>query len=169
MLPAYIANMIPPLVKNQFKFLAIPIDGGRKWKGKPIFGRNKTWRGIVAGVVISTAIFLIQRYLYSFESFRLVSMFDYTTATVWIGILLGFGALFGDSVESFFKRRVGIKSGKPWIPFDQTDFTIGALLLTAIVYFPGWTNAVIIIVVSAFGHVLINNIGYYLKIRDTRL
>ncbi|MBN2112309.1 CDP-archaeol synthase [Candidatus Woesearchaeota archaeon] len=169
MIPAYLANMAPPLAKNILKFMAVPIDRGKEWGGKPILGKNKTWRGIFVGTAVSTLAFLLQKYLYSFESFKAASMIDYSTATIWIGVLLGFGALFGDSVESFFKRRIGIKSGKPWIPFDQTDFTIGALLLTSIVYFPGWANAAIIVIVSAFGHVLINRIGYHLKLRDVKL
>src|SRR6185369_11647711 len=28
--------------------LAVPIDGGRRWRGKRLFGDNKTYRGIVA-------------------------------------------------------------------------------------------------------------------------
>ncbi|KAA0006124.1 MAG: CDP-archaeol synthase, partial [Thermoplasmata archaeon] len=44
-----------------------------------------------------------------------------------------FGALLGDIVESFFKRRVGKERGEDWIPFDQVDFLIGALILCYIV------------------------------------
>jgi CDP-2,3-bis-(O-geranylgeranyl)-sn-glycerol synthase len=168
MLPAYIANMAPPLGKNILKQLAVPIDRGKTWKGKPILGKNKTWRGVFLAVAAGAVVFFIQQYLYRFDSMKAVSLIDYSSAALWIGVLLGFGAIAGDSVESFFKRRRGIKSGKPWIPFDQTDFTIGALALCSIVYFPGWANAAIIVAVSAFGHVLINHIGYYLKLRDVK-
>jgi len=44
-----------------------------------------------------------------------------------------FGALLGDIVESFFKRRKGIERGKDWIPFDQLDFIIGVLFLSFII------------------------------------
>lgn len=170
MIPAYLANMTPPLVKNNFKFLAVPIDSGKTWKGKPLLGKNKTWRGLIAGTFVSTLAFLLQRHLYtSFEIFKSASMIDYSNAAIWIGVMLGFGALAGDAVESFFKRRAGVKSGKPWIPFDQIDFTIGALLFTSVFYFPGWTNAVLIVAISAAGHPLINTIGYYLKLRDVKL
>jgi len=42
------------------------------------------------------------------------------------------GALLGDIVESFFKRRMGKERGEDWIPFDQLDFVVGALLLSFI-------------------------------------
>ena len=168
MVPAYFANMAPPLGKGILKKIAVPIDMGKKWKGKPVLGKNKTWRGVILAVVAGAVFFLLQRYLYQFGSFKSVSLIDYSSASILIGVLLGFGAIFGDSVESFFKRRRGIGSGKPWIPFDQTDFTIGALLFASTLYFPGWVNAVVIVVLSAVGHILINRIGYLLKIRDVK-
>jgi CDP-2,3-bis-(O-geranylgeranyl)-sn-glycerol synthase len=82
--------------------------------------------------------------------------------------LLGFGALAGDSIKSFFKRRVGVKPGKRWFPFDQIDFVIGALAFASIVYFPGWKNALIILLISLAGHVLVNHSAYYLKIRGEK-
>jgi CDP-2,3-bis-(O-geranylgeranyl)-sn-glycerol synthase len=44
---------------------------------------------------------------------------------------MGFGALFADAVESFFKRRAGIGPGKTWVPFDQIDYIIGGLVFVA--------------------------------------
>ena len=168
MIPAYLANMAPPLGKGRLKFMEIPVDMGKKFRGKPLLGKNKTWRGVFLAVVVGLAVFALQKYLYNFEAMQKISLFDYSTATLWIGVLLGFGAIAGDAVESFFKRRIDVKPGKPWMPFDQTDFTIGALALTAIVYFPGWVNAVIIVAISAIGHILVNHIGYYLKLRDVK-
>ena len=43
---------------------------------------------------------------------------------------LCFGALLGDVIESFFKRRVGKDRGQDWIPFDQLDFLVGALIFS---------------------------------------
>ena len=168
MLPAYLANMAPVIGKKYLKSLAIPIDCGKKWKGKPILGKNKTWRGIILAVAASTIVFLAQQYLHNFSSFKSISIIDYSTAPILIGVLLGLGAIAGDSIESFFKRQLNVKPGKPWRPFDQVDFTIGALLLTAIVYFPGWANAIIIVLISALGHVIINHSAYYLKIRKEK-
>jgi CDP-2,3-bis-(O-geranylgeranyl)-sn-glycerol synthase len=35
----------------------------------------------------------------------------------------------GDALKSLVKRRVGIAPGAPWIPWDQLDFALGALVL----------------------------------------
>jgi CDP-2,3-bis-(O-geranylgeranyl)-sn-glycerol synthase len=37
----------------------------------------------------------------------------------------------GDSVKNFVWRRLRIPPGAPWIPFDQLDFVLGALVLVA--------------------------------------
>ena len=42
------------------------------------------------------------------------------------------GALLGDIIESFFKRRIGKSRGENWIPFDQIDFILGVLFFTFI-------------------------------------
>jgi CDP-2,3-bis-(O-geranylgeranyl)-sn-glycerol synthase len=44
--------MSPVLVRRRFSVLAIPIDGGRTLGGKRIFGDHKTWRGLLAGIVV---------------------------------------------------------------------------------------------------------------------
>jgi len=55
--------------------------------------------------------FYLQVLLYPYVSEY--TFFDYTEVNILIiGFLFGFGALLGDLVESFFKRRIGIESGK---------------------------------------------------------
>lgn len=51
-LPAYTANMAPPLVAKVFPKWNAPIDGGRTdRKGQRILGPGKTWRGVAGGIV----------------------------------------------------------------------------------------------------------------------
>jgi len=61
--------------------------------------------------------------------FAEISLVDYSNWLLF-GFLMGFGALLGDMTKSFFKRRLGYAPGKPFIPFDQLDFVVGALLFT---------------------------------------
>lgn len=167
MLPAYIANMTPVFMRG-YKFLDKPIDGNRKINGKEILGKNKTWRGLIFAVLAAGFVGLFQFYLYPImPSFGLI---DYGNAKIVFlaALLLGFGAILGDLVESFFKRRIGIPSGKPWILFDQMDFVIGALLLVLIVFIPSLEAAIVIIIISPILHVLANLVGYYLKIRSSK-
>jgi CDP-2,3-bis-(O-geranylgeranyl)-sn-glycerol synthase len=54
---------------------------------------------------------------------------DYGSYAILImGLFMGFGALIGDSIKSFFKRQMNIAPGRPWVPFDQLDFVIGGAI-----------------------------------------
>jgi hypothetical protein len=61
-LPAYFANMTPPIAKRLgiFKSLAKPIDFDKKFFGKPIFGSHKTWRGAILAFFVGFLTALIQ-------------------------------------------------------------------------------------------------------------
>jgi CDP-2,3-bis-(O-geranylgeranyl)-sn-glycerol synthase len=135
-LPAYIANGCAALAGG-----GKPIDFGKKYKdGKRILGDGKTWRGLIIGTLfgmiggfgLSVAAKIITPTEYNFISFEKL---DFTGFPLMIPIVFSicFGALLGDIVESFFKRRKGIERGKDWIPFDQLDFIIGVLFLSFII------------------------------------
>ena len=124
--PIYAANTTPVIAaKTKFmEFLNKPVDFNIKFMGKPLFGAHKTIRGFLIGTFCGTFLAVYINYFTGFWPMQ--------TALLY-GFLVSFGSLVGDSIKSFFKRRVGIKPGKDWIPFDQLDYSIGALLLSAIV------------------------------------
>lgn len=171
MLPAYFANMAPVFAQklSVLKFLTKPIDNGQGLKGKPIFGTNKTWRGLVVGIITAIATVWLQYFLYSIQFFQKISLINYFTINLWLlGFLLGFGALFGDLVKSFFKRRINLKPGAPWIPFDQIDFVIGALIFVSFAIRLSWSVVLVVLLVSPILHFLTNQIGFILKIKNTK-
>lgn len=171
MLPAYLANMAPAIFirLGLLKFLDKPMDFGRVVGGKRIFGEHKTWRGLVAGVIVAIFTIFLQQVLVKYPFFKEISILDYKNENLWLlGFLFGFGALVGDAVKSYFKRRVGIKPGQPWIPFDQLDFVLGALLAVSVVYVPGWPVIVAAVLITPVLHILTNFISYALRIRETR-
>jgi CDP-2,3-bis-(O-geranylgeranyl)-sn-glycerol synthase len=88
----------------------------------------------------------------------------------WLGLGLrfGIGAMAGDAIKRFFKRRAGVPSGERWVPFDQIDFIVGALVLVWPVADLSWLDVVTILLVSALGHILVNHIGYWLGVRPAR-
>jgi len=137
MLPAYFANGTPVVI-NRLKILEIPVDFNRTFQGKPIFGKNKTWRGLIFGLLTGLIIFVIQKWLYQFPLFEKISLINYTNYSLALGFLLSFGAIFGDLVKSFFKRRRNLEPGQSWFPFDQLDWILGALAFSAILYLPSW-------------------------------
>ena len=131
-LPAYFANMAPVIFGKLgwFKSLAVPIDQGKKIGGDYIFGSGKTWRGIVSAVILGMIIAAIQAWLYHYDIFRNISLLNYPDKFIIFGASAGLGAILGDLLKSFLKRRVGIKSGKSWPVFDQVDFIFGFFIFT---------------------------------------
>ena len=158
MLPAYFANMAPVIVKKSFKKLAIPVN-------EKIFGKNKTYRGLIFGILFAIIIAFAQYLAYSPLSY--LYFFDYSN---WLelGFLIGSGAVFGDLIKSFFKRMLGYKPGQPFVPFDQIDFVIGALLFVSLVFELTIEMIVTIIITSFILHILVNHAAYYLKIRNEK-
>ena len=134
-LPAGMANMmpIPTAAIPKLKELNTPIDFGKTFRGNRIFGSHKTWRGLAVGIVFSTLTLWLQQLLVIHSSWLQIwtSQVDYAQLpTLVLGPLFAFGALGGDAIESFFKRQIGIPPGNGWFPFDQTDYIIGAAIIS---------------------------------------
>jgi CDP-2,3-bis-(O-geranylgeranyl)-sn-glycerol synthase len=132
-LPAYVANASALLIGG-----GTPIDFGKKLDdNKRILGDGKTWRGLFSGAFIGmTAGFglsVSSKYIAQSE-FAFIKLNDFTGFPLMIPLIFSicFGALCGDIIESFFKRRIGKERGEDWIIFDQLDFIIGALILSYI-------------------------------------
>lgn len=166
MIPAYFANMAPVFVKK-LNFLNYPIDFNKKINKKPILGSHKTWRGlffgVIAGIIMAYTQFLLQRYAF-FES---ISLVDYSSWLA-IGFLLGFGALFGDTIKSFFKRRFNAKPGKRFIPWDEIDYTVGSLFFLSIIYIPSWQIILAALIINLLFHIIANHVAYYLKLSKVK-
>ncbi len=145
-LPAYFANGTPVLISKVFRG-KFPIDFGKKMNdGEPVFGPGKTWPGFIIAIMIGTLVgFLQHRFM--------------------VGFLLSLGALLGDLVKSFFKRRLKIARGKSWPIADQLDFVIGALLLVSVVEVPSLPIVIIVLVLTPLIHLVTNAVAYLLKLK----
>ena len=168
-LPVATANMAPVIFKNQLLALAKPIDGGRLFRGQPLFGDHKTWRGLLVATLTGGVVFLLQWLLTEQFPEQLTNWapFDLTQGPWWFGFLLGFGAIFGDLVKSFFKRRVNIAPGKTWFPFDQIDLIVFPLLMIGFFYPTTSTTIVVTLLLVPVLHVSVNRIGFWLHLKDT--
>ena len=78
---------------------------------------------------------------------------------------MGFGALTGDAIKSFFKRRVNIPPGVSWFPFDQIDYIIGGIALSLFYIQLTFGDYVVLCIVWFLMHPLITFIGYLFKLR----
>jgi len=167
-LPAGIANIFAS-VSRYFPVSGFPIDFNKTWRGKRVLGNNKTWRGAFFGTVFGILTFWLQQYLYQYDFFQKLSLTDYTQLDWLFGFLLASGAIWGDALESFFKRQIDRAPGKPWLPFDQIDYSVGSLALASIIFFPGWSIAIFIVVFGVILHIMFNLLGYLLKIQKNKL
>ena len=121
--PAYCANAAPVIFGG-----GKPMDFGKKFfDGKPFLGAHKTFRGFLAGIIVGTLVGLAQTIIYENILFDYNSQFQYS---ILLGFMLSIGALTGDLIESFIKRRISRSPGSSLPVADQIDFILGAFLFS---------------------------------------
>jgi CDP-2,3-bis-(O-geranylgeranyl)-sn-glycerol synthase len=163
MLPAYFPNPVAALCGG-----GTPIDMGRNFfDGKRVFGNGKTYRGLITGIAAGIGIGLLQIWLSGIYGWEILPVHTFTSIT-----LLSAGALLGDLIKSFFKRRFGKERGAKWPIADQYDLVAGAFLLLLILD-PGWLFAnvtipvfIIILILTPVLHRVVNIIGYHIKVKE---
>jgi len=133
-----------------------PIDAGKKFTdGRPIFGAGKTVQGFLAGLVAGTFVGLLQ-------GIAAGPLPDYLA----LGFLLALGALLGDLLGSFIKRRLDIKRGGAAPGLDQLSFVVVALLAASPLALPSWEIVLTIIIITLPIHLATNFGGYKLGLKS---
>jgi CDP-2,3-bis-(O-geranylgeranyl)-sn-glycerol synthase len=166
-LPAYFANMAPPLLRraNLFNFLDKEVDFGKKFLSQPIFGKHKSWRGVILGISIGLMAVLFQLYLYQFPAAQKISFLNYYQINIFLfGFLISGGAIFGDLLFAFIKRRLKIKPGARFIPFDQTNYVIGAAIFLTPILKIEIITWITLFILTFLLHIIVNRAGYYLRL-----
>lgn len=165
MLPAYIPNNVAVLAGG-----GRPIDGGRTWGGARLLGDGKTWRGTIVG---TAAGFLVALVLNQVRPSALeIVEYALPSFTYAAAISLAFGAMLGDILASFVKRRTGRERGASFPGVDQLDFVVVSLGLSALVatdwFLATFTLPVIvaIFVITPVLHVSTNLIAYALGLKN---
>ncbi len=170
-LPAYFVNMTPPLIRKVglFNFLDKPVDFGRKFKGQPILGKNKSWRGVIFSSIIGILVAGLQLWLYRFSFIKEISFFDYSEINILaFGFLISAGAVFGDLLFAFIKRRLKMEPGQRFIPFDQTNYVIGAALFLTPFLKINTLIWITIFILTFFLHLIFNRVGYLLRLHKNK-
>lgn len=161
-IPAYAANGLAPLSKGNH-----PIDGGRTFRGKPLFGPGKTWEGLIFGTIVAILIAFIMQGTQSNLPWELSPIpLVIVPMTAFMGLFLGLGSMVGDTAGSFVKRRLNLKRGSPAPVLDQDDFVVGALIFAAILFPIKWQWAVLLLIITPIFHLIANIIGYLLKLKN---
>jgi len=168
-LPAWIANSMPVLFGG-----GAPIDRGHVFRdGHRIFGNGKTIRGFIVGVLLGFMTGVGQ-HLAAPHLQPIMEMYVPVTSDM-LSILympipaafcLSVGALIGDLIGSFFKRRIDIKSGNPAPVLDQLGFIIMALILATPFLQPAPIYVIIIVTLTLGIHWISNALGYLLGLKS---
>ncbi len=150
-LPAMTANATPVFIRR-----GRPIDARKTFvDGRRILGDGKTYEGFIVGTYFGITVIL---------AYVIIAG---TISYFYWGIPSVIGALLGDMLGSFIKRRLDIPRGGKAFLLDQLDFffgatigiIIGGVLLDIYVILCG-----LIIIVAL--HVITNRIAYELKLKD---
>ena len=169
-LPAGIANATPVFTMHMpfLKKYNYPIDCYKTYKGIRIFGDHKSWRGLITGILMAIITAYIQQQIYlNTPSLRDMLNFDFGSINPIIyGFLAGFGALMGDAIKSFFKRRTNIKPGNTWFPFDQIDYIIGGIIFLFPYIRLSFFDYVLTFCVWFGMHLISTYVGFLLKLKD---
>ncbi len=165
-LPAYLSNMSPVVVRPWFSALAVPIDGKKTFRGKRLLGDHKTWRGLIAGIIVGAMTYELQRFASEAGVASDLALIDYGAHPLLPGILMGLGAGVGDSVKSFFKRRIDIEPGASWPVFDQLDFFFGAYLFVLPIAAPPMIPMLASLPIIFLGNLFSEVVGYWLGFKD---
>jgi CDP-2,3-bis-(O-geranylgeranyl)-sn-glycerol synthase len=163
MLPAYVPNPVAALLGG-----GTPVDFGRNYSdGSRIFGDGKTFRGLLTGILAGIVTGLILIWLDG--RFPAAGLPHHTLLSV---ALLATGALLGDLVKSFFKRRFRKERGSKWPIADQYDLVAGAFLLL-LIGDPAWLFAtvtlpvfLVILIITPVLHRATNIIGYMFRVKE---
>ncbi len=161
----------PVLTFDWLQSLRRPLDGGRTWRGKRLFGDNKTWRG---ALVMATGVLLATLALWPLDAWRdELPRAVRDAGPLVIGLLLALGTVLAELPNSFLKRRLGIAPGTQrrsptgWALtlVDQADIVLGIYLACLPVWaMPIGTLAAGIAVVTVV-HLVLNVAGYALGAR----
>ncbi len=162
--PAYAANAFPPLAKGRK-----PVDFGKKIFGKRLLGDGKTIEGTAAGIIFGlfygAVQMLVQPYIPLVIDGKALNLI---TITPIIITLLVAGAILGDFIGSFIKRRLNLERGKSAPGMDQLGFLITAMLLTSLFVSINIYIWIALILLTPLIHWIANIIGFYfMKVKQT--
>jgi CDP-2,3-bis-(O-geranylgeranyl)-sn-glycerol synthase len=123
--------------------LARPIDGGRRWHGRPLLGGNKTWRGFFV-MPAATAITITAQQALAARSPRLAGLapLRHRAPPAWVvGAICGAAYVLAELPNSFAKRRLGIAPGMSapraravQYVVDQLDSVVGCAVAIRMLY-----------------------------------
>lgn len=154
--------------------LLIPLDGGLSFRGRRLFGENKTVRGFVVMVPAAAAAFAaLHATLSALAPESSASLWSLTSGEyAALGAWAGFGFMFGELPNSFVKRQLGVAPGMAppsragaitTFIVDRIDSILGMLIVVSLVAPTPWMTWVYVLLIGPGIHlafsVLLHRLG----------
>ncbi len=137
-----------------------PLDFGATWRGRRLFGANKTWRGAVVTIGCTSAFAGLLGWVNA-SALHLPAAVPYAELHPFLwGALLGCGYIVGELPNSFIKRQLGIAPGAMgsgtvgrifWL-VDQLDSLAGMLMFVWPVWQPAPIAVAVLVIVMLIAH-----------------
>ena len=144
------ANGAPVLAKNLLgsRYRA-PLDGGLcLWDQRPLFGRSKTWRGLVSALLATGAGAVV------------------LGVPFWLGVGFAALAMVGDLLSSFTKRRMGLPSSSKALVLDQVPEALLPILVFKGYFALQAHELVVAVLLFLVAELLVSPVLYRLRWRD---
>ena len=170
----YLAHA-PVLRHDLFPRLDRPLDRGATFRGRRVFGDNKTWRG---AIVMGGGVFVAAIALSAWPAYWDALPDGIRSAgPVPFGALLALGVVVGELPNSFVKRQLGIgpgahrrsAAGIVVAIVDQGDLVLGAWICLLPIWVMSVAQAALAFVVVTGVHMAINVIGFWIGARRSPL
>jgi hypothetical protein len=154
---------------------AAPLDGGATFRGRRLFGANKTWRGLVVMVPATAGSFALVAHLAGQgrpESIGLwpLSIWQYALLGGWVGL----GFMLGELPNSFIKRQLDIAPGAsaPGVTRaagqfvgDRADSGIGMLCALSLVVPTPWQTWALVLLAGSAIHWSFSLVLFVLRVK----
>jgi CDP-2,3-bis-(O-geranylgeranyl)-sn-glycerol synthase len=144
-----VANGTPVLAHVVFRnYWTYPLDfGWRFFDGHPCLGQSKTIRGVVLSLLITMVCALL------------------IGVSARIGLVVSGAAMLGDSLASFTKRRLGLKSESQAFGLDQVPESLFPLLALQSTYHLEFWGILITVIAFVILELVLSRVLFYFKLR----
>jgi len=159
------------------KALSIPLDGGARFRGRRLFGDNKTVRGFVVMIPAASISFALL--------FACVSLFSPgLTGNLWqmstrdyaiLGAWAGLGFMAGELPNSFVKRQLDIEPGQAphnrlaalgSFVVDRIDSIVGMLIAVTLAAPTPWLTWLFVLLIGPGIHLAFSVLLYRLGVKE---
>jgi hypothetical protein len=153
---------------------ALPLDGGLTFRGRRLFGNNKTVRGLVVmipavAITLPLVAFVLERALPTNSSLWPLTLPGYSALGAWSAL----GFMLGELPNSFIKRQLDIAPGAAasgrWLPWqlaaDRLDSGIGLLLAASFVVHVPWATWALVLGIGPIFHWCFSLLMFHLGLK----